>query len=113
MQAQTRQELREVKATVRKVLTNHPAARGNDDTLYYKVCKERAAEIGVDITRLHFSAVFLGNPFGFPKYESVVRLRRMVQRQDPDLQAPPEIKAGRKKKEDDFVEFSRKRGILQ
>lgn len=110
MQEATKQELREVKATVRRVLEDHPQTRGNDDALYYQVCKRHAQEIGVDLRRLHFSAVFLGNPFGFPKYESVVRLRRMEQRQNPDL-LDPVAAANRAKKEADMVELARRGGL--
>ena len=112
MQAATKKEMREVKAAVRSVLQDHPEARRNDDVLYYKVCKERAAQVGADIRTLHFSTVFLGNPFGFPKYESVVRLRRMEQRRDPDL-LDPDTAANRAKKEADMVELARNGGLPQ
>lgn len=112
MQATTKQELREVKATVRRVLEAHPITRGDDDALYFRVCKERAAQVGVDISTVHFATAFLGNPLGFPKYESVVRLRRMVQRQDPELQAEKQTKGNRAKKEADMVEFARKGGKI-
>lgn len=112
MQQATKQEIREVKAAVRKVLERHPYTRNDDDALYYKVCKERAAQIGVDISTLHFSTVFLGNPLKFPKYESVVRLRRMVQRQEPELQAEDQTKTNRSKKEADMAEYARKKGVL-
>lgn len=112
MQEATKQELREVKATVRRVLEAHPYTRSDDDALYYKVCRERAKQAGVDISTVHFATVFLGNPLGFPRYESVVRLRRMVQRQDPDLQAEKRTKGNRAKKEADMVEFARKGGKI-
>lgn len=112
MQATTKQELREVKATVRQVLEAHPYTRNDDDALYYKVCKERAAQIGIDIGTVHFATAFLGNPLGFPKYESVVRLRRMVQRQEPELQAKKQTKGNRAKKEADMVEYARKGGKI-
>lgn len=112
MQETTKQEIREVKATVRRILERHPETRGNDDALYYRVCKDHAQDIGLDLHRLHFSTVFLGNPFGFPKYESVVRLRRMEQRQNPDL-LDPVAAANRAKKEADMVELARNGGIPQ
>lgn len=112
MQQATKQELREVKAAVRRTMERYPYTRSDDDALYYKVCKERAAQIGVDINTVHFSSVFLGNPLKFPRYESVVRLRRMVQRQEPDLQADKRTKGNRAKKEADMVEYSRKKGVL-
>ena len=111
MQRQTRQELKEVKAKVRQVLHEHPYTRGDDNALYYHVCKHHAREINVDLHTLHFSTVFLGNPLKFPKYESVVRLRRMEQRQNPDL-LDPAAAANRAKKERDMVELARKGGTI-
>lgn len=112
MQQSTRQELKEIKATVRQVLHDHPATRGDDNALYYLVCKQHAKQIGVDLHALHFSTVFLGNPLGFPKYESVVRLRRMEQRANPDL-LDPVAAANRAKKERDMVELARRAGLPQ
>lgn len=94
------------------MLAECPAARVSDDALYYKICKERAAELGIDISTLHFSTVFLGNPLNFPRYESVVRLRRMVQRAEPELQADEKTKANRKRKEADCVQYARQGGRL-
>lgn len=112
MQQATRQELKEIKATVRRVLQDHPATRADDNALYYHVCKHHARQIDVDLHALHFSTVFLGNPLGFPKYESVVRLRRMEQRKDPDL-LDPVAAANRAKKEADMVELARRGGLPQ
>lgn len=112
MQATTKKEVRKVKAAVRRVLEDHPHTRGDDDALYYQVCKDHARQAGVDLHQLHFTTVFLGNPFGFPKYESVVRFRRMEQRANPAL-LDPVTAANRKKKEADMVELARKRGIIQ
>ena len=111
MQKATRQELKEIKGTVRQVLQDHPQARKDDNALYYLVCKEHAKQIDVDLHALHFSTVFLGNPLKFPKYESVVRLRRMVQRQEPELQAKKQTKGNRAKKEADMVELARNGGL--
>ena len=110
MQKATRQELKEIKGTVRQVLQDHPKTRADDNALYYHVCKHHAKQIDVDLHALHFSTVFLGNPLGFPKYESVVRLRRMEQRQNPDL-LDPVAAANRAKKEADMVELARNGGL--
>ena len=110
MQQATKQELKEIKGTVRQVLQDHPPTRADDNALYYHVCKHHARQIGVDLRDLHFSTVFLGNPLNFPKYESVVRLRRMEQRQNPDL-LDPVAAANRAKKERDMVELARKGGL--
>ncbi len=111
MQTTTKKEVRKVKAAVRKVLEDYPHTRSDDDALYYQVCKDHARQVGIDLHRLHFSAVFLGNPFGFPKYESVVRFRRMEQRHNPDL-IDPVTAANRKKKEADMVELARMGGRI-
>lgn len=112
MQEQTRKEIADIKATVCQVLREHPVTRADDNALYYHVCKQHARKIGVDLHALHFSTVFLGNPLGFPKYESVVRLRRMNQRQDPEL-LDPVTAANRRKKEADMVELARMGGLVQ
>lgn len=110
MQKATRQELKEIKGTVRQVLEDHPPTRADDNALYYHVCKHHAQQIGVDLHAVHFPTVFLGNPLGFPKYESVVRLRRMEQRANPDL-LDPVAAANRAKKEQDMVELARNGGL--
>lgn len=110
MQRATRAEIKEIKGTVRRVLHEHPVTRSDDNALYYHVCKLHARDIGVDLRALHFSTVFLGNPLGFPKYESVVRLRRLEQRQNPDL-LDPVTRANRAKKEADMVELARRGGL--
>ena len=112
MQQATRQEIKELKGRVRRALVDHPPTRKDDNALYYHVCKEHALDIGVDLHAVHFSTVFLGNPLGFPKYESVVRLRRMEQRQNPDL-LDPVTAANRAKKERDMVELARNGGLPQ
>ena len=110
MQQTTKQEIRKIKGAVRQVLHDHPATRSDDNALYYHVCKHHANKIGVDLHELHFCTVFLGNPFDFPKYESVVRLRRMEQRRNPDL-LDPVAAANRAKKEADMAELARNGGL--
>lgn len=112
MQAMTRKELAQIKGTVRQVLTECPVTRADDNSLYYHVCKRHAQRIGVDLHTVHFSTVFLGNPLRFPKYESVVRLRRLTQRQEPELLAPA-ASGNRRKKETDMVELARRGGLPQ
>lgn len=112
MQQSTKQEIQEIKGTVRQILHEHPATRADDNALYYHVCKRHAQNIGVDLHAVHFPTVFLGNPLNFPKYESVVRLRRLNQRQDPDL-LDPVAAANRAKKEADMVELARRGGLPQ
>lgn len=111
MQRSTRKEIHEIKGTVRRILQDVPATRSDDNALYYLVCKQHARNVGVDIHSLRFATVFLGNPHNFPKYESVVRLRRMEQGQNPDL-LDPVAAANRAKKEQDMVELARRGGTI-
>lgn len=108
MQKATKQELRKVKSLVRMILAECPSTRGDDNKLYYTVCKVCALQQGIDIRTIHFATVFLGNPLNFPRFESVVRMRRMIQRQQPELQAKERVKAGRALKEADYVKYARK-----
>lgn len=110
MQEQTKKELRDIKAIVRTVLQDEPEARQNDDTLFFLVCKHIMAAQGLSVYRLTFVQAFQGDGCGLPKYESVVRLRRMVQRDHPELQPERPVKDGRAKREADFVEYARKGG---
>lgn len=105
MQESTRHEIRDL-----TVIIEQPKTRGNDDLLYYQVCRAKAAQQQVDISTLHFSTIFLGNPFNFPKYESVVRIRRALQRENEALQAEAGTRNNRKKKEADMIEYARNGG---
>lgn len=110
MQEQTKKELRDIKAIVRAVLQDEPLARQNDDHLYFLVCQYVAARQGLSIYRLTFVQAFQGDGCGLPRYESVVRLRRMVQRDHPELQPEKPVKDGRARREADIVEYVRKGG---
>lgn len=110
MQEQTKKELRDIKAIVRAVLQDEPETRQNDDTLFFLVCKHIMAAQGLSVYRLTFAQAFQGNGCGLPKYESVVRLRRMVQRDHPELQPQKTVKDNRAKREADFAEYARKGG---
>lgn len=110
MQEQTKKELRDIKAIVRAVLQDEPEARQNDDTLFLMVCQHVLQRQGISIYRLTFVQAFQGDGCALPKYESVVRLRRVVQREHPELQPQEPVKDGRAKREADFVEYARKGG---
>lgn len=110
MQEMTKREMQEVKALVRAMLIVYPETRDNDDLLYHRICSEKAAQAGVDIRTVHFSTVFLGNPLDFPRYASVVRYRRMIQRAQPELEGSRAVTDNRRKKEADMVELARSEG---
>lgn len=111
MQEKTKQELQALKTIVRHVLEQHPTARRDDNLLFFAVCERWALAYGIKLRHLPFVHVFAGDLRAhLPRYESVVRLRRMVQREREDLQPAEPAKRGRKKREADFVEYARQKG---
>lgn len=113
MQKQTAQELQAVKQIVREVLTNDKRTRHDDNLLYFAVCDRWALAQGIKLRHLSFMHVFKSELRQLlPRYESVVRLRRMVQREDSDLLPDKPARRGRKKREADFVEYARQKGRL-
>lgn len=111
MQQQTRQELQATKTIVRDVLRHWPSARHDDNLLFFLVCESWALSQGRSLRKVPFALVFAGElRESLPKYESVVRLRRMVQRDDPELLPQIATRKNRKKREADFVEYARKKG---
>ena len=110
MQETTKKELRHLKALIYETLASVPETRQDDDTLYFHVCKAVLEAQGLSIWRVTFVQAFQGQGCTLPKYESVVRLRRMIQRICPELQPERPVKDGRAKREADFVEYARKGG---
>lgn len=110
MQKTTKDELRTIKEIVRTVLTHSPRARGDDDYLFYVVCGIKATGEGIDLEKMSFSEAFGGGWPGLPRYKSVVRLRRLAQKENPDLEPAERTRENRKKREADMVEFTRQKG---
>lgn len=108
MQRQTKKELTQTQAVVAYILERYPRARDNDDLLYYLVCRERAKGDGMNIDKMPFRVILTGGWQWLPRFESVVRLRRLVQRHNPQLKPAKPVKRGRRRKEADFVELNRK-----
>ena len=113
MQETTKQELLRLKEVIRETLEHSQLARGNDNHLYFLVCWRIAAANGVDIHSLTFAEAFQGAGCGLPRYESVTRLRRMAQRENPDLLPAVKVSRGRARQEADFREFARMKGEVQ
>lgn len=108
MQKKTQKEFAEIKAIITRVLAKYPKARDNDNLLFYLVARERAKGQDIDVDNMSFKTAFAGGWEGLPRYESVVRLRRMVQRALPDLKPAKPVRKGRQMQEADFVELARK-----
>ena len=112
MQKQSQKEFTQTQAIVFKVLEKYPQTRNNDNLLYYLVCRERAKAQKQKIDRMSFFAVMCNDWEWLPKYESVVRFRRLAQKTNEELKPAKPVISGRQKKETDFVELARKGGRI-
>lgn len=108
MQKKTKKELAEIKIIITRVLARYPKARDNDNLLFYLVARERAKAQDIDVDKMSLQTAFCGGWDGLPRYESVVRIRRMIQRALPDLKAIKPVQKGRELQQADFVEYNRK-----
>ena len=108
MQKKTKKELAEIKVIITRVLAKYPKARGNDNLLFYLVARERAKAQNIDVDNMSIKTAFCGGWDGLPRFESVVRIRRMIQRALPDLKAVKPVQKGRELQQADFVEYNRK-----
>lgn len=77
---------------VRGILITEPHTRDDDERLYFRVCQ--LANPGA--LNMPMSYVLMKRAeLGLPKYNTVCRIRRMVQVKDPKLQASKEALDGR------------------
>lgn len=108
MQKKTQKELAEIKTIITRVLARYPKARDNDNLLFYLVARERAKGQGVNVDKMSLKTAFCGGWDDLPRFESVVRIRRMIQKALPDLKAIKPVQKGRELQQADFVEYARK-----
>lgn len=95
----------ELEKTVREILIENEAARGDDFVLVYEVFKKidphafRYGE-GAFVAKYHAE-------LGFPSYESITRSRRKLQKRFPELKPSEEILQERSDQEERVKEFVR------
>lgn len=100
-------ELRNLLTIVEEVLTADIEARGNNDYLYYLVCKEVARDRGVELDNLKFTTVLTNRKlYCFPPYESVTRVRRRVQASNYDLLPSEKVEKLRRNRELSFERWA-------
>lgn len=96
-------KLKDLEKKVRKILTEKPRSRGDDDLLYKYVL----ADMKVNLTNVSASEFLLSyRKMGLPTIESVGRCRRKVQAKDETLKPTPDIVLKRKKVENSFYCYS-------
>ena len=97
-------ELKTTTNLVRDILEHDPAARSNDDYLYYAVCS-RIDDASVN---LPFWKVILNRKeYNLPAFESVRRSRQKMQEKHPELAGDSTVEAYRVMNEEVFREYAR------
>ena len=97
-------ELKTTTDIVKDILEHDPAARSNDDYLYYVVC----STLNVDSVNLPFWKVILKRKeYNLPAFESVRRSRQKMQEKHPELAGDSTVEAYRMMNEDVFRESAR------
>ena len=93
---------------VKRLLTEEPATRGNDNLLILKVLEEIAAYYGVDLAEMSIVA-FLHEYAGseFPAFETIRRTRQKVQQQYPELKPNETVQKFRAEQEQQYREFAK------
>lgn len=97
-------ELKTTTNLVREILEHDPAARNNDDYLYYVVC----SRINDASMNLPFCEVILNRKsYNLPAFESVRRSRQKMQEKHPELSGESAVEAYRGINEEIFREYAR------
>lgn len=101
-------EIKSVSKLVKETLINHPDARNSDNYLYYVICHDILAKIGLNIDKLSLTNALLNRKvFGLPPFETVRRTRQKLQEHHPELCGTDEVEEARSYNEDAFREYSR------
>lgn len=90
---------------VKRILEDYPAARNDDNLLYYRVCDA----IDSDVLGMSFGWALLSmKELDIPTIETVGRCRRKLQEQFPELRATDKVKGLRTEQERKFEAYARK-----
>lgn len=101
-------EIKNTAKLVKKALINHPQARNSDNYLYYVICHDLLAEIGLNIDKLSLSNALLNRKvYGLPNFETVRRTRQKIQADCPELCGSDEVEEVRSYNEDAFRDYAR------
>lgn len=101
------ENLRSVSNIVKRILTEQPETRGNDNLLILKVLEEFAAYYGMNLEEISI-VTFLYDFAGceFPGFETIRRSRQKVQCENPDLKPDEAVLKFRKEQEKRYRAFA-------
>lgn len=101
-------ELKNTSKLVKKALINHPEARNSDNYLYYVICHDLLAEIGLNIDKLSLTNALLHRKvYNLPNFETVRRSRQKIQSECPELAGTDEVEEVRAYMEEEYRDFAR------
>ncbi len=81
---------------VLSILIENKQARNSDNHLFYLVGKNILSEKGIDIDNIGFKELMLSlKEYGLPQFETVVRARRKLQQQFPELSGNEQVSMAR------------------
>lgn len=96
------EHLETIESNVKFVLEQDEDARNDDMTLYLRVCNVYVRNMGA----VPFATVMLQYKlFGLPNFESISRIRRKVQKQNPELLGSIRIQKQRAVQEQVFHKY--------
>lgn len=99
-------DIKKLEKLVFDILQTTPETRNCDELLYVKVC----IAINPDVRMLRLDEVLLNTKeLGIPQLETVGRYRRKIQQYHPELSAKTYIAECRKKREEEFENYSREK----
>lgn len=101
-------EIKHTSKLVKKALINHPQARNSDNYLYYVICHDLLAEIGLNIDKLSLTNALLHRKvYGLPPFETVRRSRQKIQEECPELCGTDEVEEARSYNEEIVRDYAR------
>lgn len=96
------------KDLTRKILLEKPYTRESDNYLYLEVITSISETRGYNIHLMSLSDVMnLAENGQIPGYDTIARLRRKVQDEEPDLMCSRSVRAMRKEREREVREWAR------
>ena len=97
-------DMRRIQEIVEECLRDNKATRSSDRYLYYNVIQRLKPSLLYTTVR-----VFLlnGEDMGFPKFDSISRIRRKLQAKYPELRAVEVVEDMRNKRKDEFEKYAK------
>ena len=101
------------KDSVRYVLETKPYTRDSDNFLYLEIIKIIGERMGASIHSMSLADVMnLAENGTVPGYDTIARLRRKVQDEDPELMCSRNVRSMRIEREKEAREWARQKSII-